>query len=116
MQVVTIVNVGAEPIRITEIVMAGSAGGVFTLQTPGLPTTMEPGDRLDVDVTFTPVANVTGMAGMSVPLYWNDAGLPIGSQFLARRGADELLLELAFQLEQAQPWADRWAPNSAKFI
>ncbi len=67
-------------------------------------------------VGYTPVANVTGLAGMSVPLYWNEAGLPIGSQFLARRGADELLLELAFQLEAARPWADRWAPNSAKFI
>ena len=67
-------------------------------------------------VSYTPVANVTGLAGISVPLYWNDAGLPIGSQFLARRGADELLLQLAFQLEQARPWADRWAPNSARFI
>jgi amidase len=67
-------------------------------------------------VSYTPLANVTGLAGMSVPLYWNEAGLPIGSQFLARRGADGLLLELAFQLEQARPWADRWAPNSAKFI
>lgn len=67
-------------------------------------------------VGYTPVGNVTGMAGMSVPLYWNEAALPIGSQFLARRGGDELLLALAFQLEQARPWADRWAPNSARFI
>ncbi len=67
-------------------------------------------------VSYTPVANVTGIAGMSVPLYWNEADLPIGSQFLARRGADELLLQLAFQLEQARPWANRWAPNSAKYI
>ncbi len=67
-------------------------------------------------VSYTPLANVTGIAGMSVPLYWNGAGLPIGSQFMARRGADALLLELAFQLEQARPWADRWAPNSAKYL
>ena len=65
-------------------------------------------------VSYTPVANVTGVPGMSVPLFWNDAGLPIGSQFLARRGEDELLLQLAFQLEQARPWAGRWAPYSAK--
>ena len=67
-------------------------------------------------VSYTPLANVTGLAGMSVPLFWNEAGLPIGSQFLARRGADELLLQLAFQLEQARPWAERWAPNSARFL
>lgn len=67
-------------------------------------------------VSYTPIANVTGLAGMSVPLYWNQSGLPIGSQFLARRGTDELLLQLAFQLEQARPWADKWAPNSARFI
>ncbi len=65
-------------------------------------------------VSYTPVANVTGVPGMSVPLFWNDAGLPIGSQFLARRGEDELLLQLAYQLEQARPWAGRWAPCSAK--
>jgi amidase len=67
-------------------------------------------------VSYTPLANVTGLPGISVPLGWNDDDLPIGSQFLARRGQDELLLELAYQLEAAQPWADRWAPNSAKFI
>lgn len=66
-------------------------------------------------VSYTPLANVTGVPGMSVPLYWNDAGLPIGSQFMARRGEDELLLQLALQLELAQPSADRWAPHSAKF-
>ena len=36
-------------------------------------------------VSYTPVANVTGLAGMSVPLYWNGAGLPIGSQVLYQR-------------------------------
>jgi amidase len=67
-------------------------------------------------VSYTPVANVTGLPGISVPLAWNAQGLPIGSQFLARRGEDELLLRLAYQLEAAQPWADRWAPNSARFL
>lgn len=65
-------------------------------------------------VSYTPVANVTGVPGISVPLTWNDQGLPIGSQFLARRGQDGLLLGLAYQLEAARPWADRWAPNSVK--
>ena len=51
---VTIVNVGVDPIRITEIVMAGSAGGVFVLNTPATPLTLAPGERADVEVTFTP--------------------------------------------------------------
>jgi amidase len=67
-------------------------------------------------VGYTPVANVTGVPAMSVPLNWNEAGLPIGSQFLAWRGEDAMLLRLAFQLEQARPWAGRWAPNSAELL
>src|SRR5205807_1286700 len=33
-------------------------------------------------VPFTPIANITGQPAMSVPLHWNDAGLPIGSHFI----------------------------------
>jgi amidase len=84
-------------------------------QSPLLPFDALYKDVLDY-VSYTPLANVTGISGMSVPLYWNEANLPIGSQFMARRGADGLLLQLALQLEQARPWADSWAPNSAKFI
>ena len=58
-------------------------------------------------VPFTPVANVTGQPSMSVPLSWNAAGLPIGSMFTARLGDEATLFQLAAQLEQAKPWADR---------
>ena len=58
----------------------------------------------------TPLANATGQPAMSVPLYWNDDGLPIGCHFAARFGEEAILLRLAAQLEVARPWAARWPP------
>jgi Asp-tRNA(Asn)/Glu-tRNA(Gln) amidotransferase A subunit family amidase len=40
---------------------------------------------------------------MSVPLNWDTNGLPIGSQFAARRGAEATLLAFAYELEEARP-------------
>jgi len=62
-------------------------------------------------IPYTPLFNATGQPAMSVPLHWNGAGLPIGMQFVARFGADPLLLRLAAQLEQAQPWFERRPPG-----
>ena len=53
------------------------------------------------------VANLTGNPAMSVPLWWNDDGLPIGVHFLGRFGDEATLIRLAAQLEAAQPWAGR---------
>jgi amidase len=63
-------------------------------------------------VSYTPVFNVAGMPAMSVPLTWNEQGLPIGSQFAAKAGDERTLLELAYELEAARPWASKWAPCS----
>ncbi len=56
---------------------------------------------------FTALANGTGQPAMSVPLYWNGDGLPVGTHFMARAGDEALLLQLAAQLEQSDPWFDR---------
>ena len=62
-------------------------------------------------IPFTPVWNVTGQPSMSVPLYWNGDGLPIGTMFTGRFGDETGLLRLAGQLERARPWAKRIAPG-----
>jgi len=62
----------------------------------------------------TQLANQTGVPAMSVPLYWNAAGLPIGVQFTAPFGDEATLFQLAAQLEAARPWAGRIPPISAR--
>lgn len=62
---------------------------------------------------FTVPFNVTGQPAISLPLQCNDAGLPIGVQLVGAFGREDLLLRLASQIEDAQPWAGRWPPVQA---
>tara|TARA_R110000851_G_scaffold333533_1_gene515279 strand:- start:113992 stop:115494 length:1503 start_codon:yes stop_codon:yes gene_type:complete len=55
-------------------------------------------------MAFTSVTNATGQPGMSVPMGFSSNGLPIGAQFTAAYGREDLLLALAAQIEQARPW------------
>lgn len=59
---------------------------------------------------FTQLANLTGTPAMSVPLHWTADGLPLGVHIGAAMGDEATLLQLAAQLEAAQPWFDRLAP------
>ena len=61
-------------------------------------------------VAYTPVQNMAGAAAMSVPIMQTTSGLPLGLHFAGRRGDDARLLDLAFQLEAAAPWAQRLPP------
>ena len=71
---------------------------------------MEQGRDILQAVGFTATFNAAGNPAASVPLYWNAAGLPIGTQFAARYGDEATLIRLAGALEQLQPWAGRRPP------
>lgn len=58
-------------------------------------------------VPYTQLANVTGRPAINVPLHWTPDGLPLGVQFVGTLGSEGALLQLAAQLEQAAPWAQR---------
>jgi amidase len=55
----------------------------------------------------TQLFNMTGQPAISLPLSWNAAGLPIGTQWVAPFGREDILLRLASQLETAKPWSTR---------
>jgi len=56
---------------------------------------------------YTPICNTSGLPAMSVPLHWNDEGLPIGVQMIGRFADEATLFRVAGQLERARPWWDR---------
>ena len=102
---------------------AGQMSGSDVLLVPTLLTGPPPYGLLDrprgsvrefFDVEFattgwTSLANVTGWAAVSLPLGTTAEGSPIGVQLMA---PDEtILLQLAAQLEQTLPWADRLPPG-----
>jgi amidase len=64
--------------------------------------------RIEGIAGFTAPPTMLGAPAMSVPLFWNDAELPVGCHFAAAPGQDARLLGLAYQLEAAAPWAERW--------
>ena len=60
---------------------------------------------------FPPPYSFSGQPAMSVPVHHTSdggEGLPVGVQLIAARNRDDLLLQVAAQLEAAGPWAERW--------
>jgi amidase len=70
------------------------------------------GNKLMSDMMFTAPFNFSGQPAISLPLYWTQDGLPLGTQFVGALGDEATLLRLAGQLEQALPWKTRRPPVS----
>jgi amidase len=77
------------------------------------PDPMSTFTRSSLFTPFTPVFNATGQPGISLPLFEGEDGLPLGVQLVGRPAGEASLLALGAQLEQAQPWAHRRAPEEA---
>ncbi len=63
--------------------------------------------RIGSVVPFTTHFNVSGQPAISLPLHMSPDGLPIGIQLVAAYGREDLLVQVAAQLEEAAPWAER---------
>lgn len=61
-------------------------------------------DRLAKFVPFTGAQNISGAPAISLPMGLSEQGLPTAVQCCAPYGHDKLLLQLAFQLEAANPF------------
>ena len=92
---------------------------VMSSPAPALGRLFDPGvgfdemfERVVRLVAYTPIQNALGLPAMSVPTGMHGEGLPIGSHFVAPAGREDLLFALAYELEQALPWAGTWAPVS----
>lgn len=61
-------------------------------------------DRLMRYASFTPWANAAGGPAISLPMSETENNLPVSIHLMAGHGQERTLLELAFEIEQAQPW------------
>lgn len=62
-------------------------------------------DRLIHLANFTPLQNATGDPAISLPLATGSNGMPIGVHLASSQGREARLLELAYELEEARPFA-----------
>lgn len=87
------------PVLLTPPVPIGSITGALPI--------LALSDKLKAYADYTMIQNATGGPAISLPLHWTADGMPVGMQFAGPLGGERTLLELAFALEEAQPWASR---------
>ncbi len=58
-------------------------------------------------VAYTSAFNISGQPAIALPLHWSADQLPIGVQLVAATGREDLLLQVAAELETAAPWKER---------
>lgn len=56
---------------------------------------------------YTAQFNVTGQPAISLPLHWSASGLPMGVQFVGAPYREDILVQVAAQLESATNWSQR---------
>ena len=85
-----------------------------TLTSPPVPVgyfdEVDPAENFERQKRFAPytaVYNITGQPAVSLPLYWNSDGLPIGVMLAGRLGDEATLISLSAQVEAARPWRDK---------
>jgi amidase len=78
--------------------------GVFNADAPGL-SALDWAGQIFAGSPYTPLANVTGQPAISLPLATAADNLPIGMQFMAGMGREDLLFSLSGQIERARPWS-----------
>jgi amidase len=78
-----------------------------TLQSPPPRIGLRPEAHAAAFGIFTMPWSITGQPAISLPLHWTADGLPVGVQFVAGYGREDVLIRLGAQLERACPWAER---------
>jgi len=76
-------------------------GTTESLTTSTNPSVLDWFHNLWKSFAYTPLSNLCGIPGVSLPLGWQDNGLPLGMHFQARQANDGLLLQLAAQIERS---------------
>ena len=85
-----------------------------TLASPPVPVgyfdEVDPAENFERQKRFTPYTalyNISGQPAVSLPLYWNSGGLPVGVMLAGRLGDEATLISLSAQVEAARPWRHR---------
>ncbi|ADB50666.1 amidase [Conexibacter woesei] len=63
--------------------------------------------RAEQTASLTVLGNVLGLPAISIPLFSQPDGMPLGVQLMGRPWQDGTVLSLAGELERARPWHDR---------